>query len=225
MNKKLYYCLPTYKSFDLAYESVLAALRGTLVPDQIIIIDNSGNGSGTEYLKPLTEKFSNVFIWPQTYNLGVARSWNTFHRNIADDYIVIANDDIQVHPYTLEKIVDAAIANPTQIFFCGDGNYGNAYSLFLLTKYGFEAIGDFDEHYYPAYFEDRDHHYRMTLKGYKLNFITGAGYDHVGSSTIKRYTPQEMEVHHNSFRANAAYYIQKWGGNPHEELFETEFNK
>lgn len=225
MDKKIYYCLPTYKSFDLAHESVLAAMRGTLPPDNVIIIDNSGDGSGTRYLQPLVEKYSNVFIWPQTYNIGVAKSWNTFHQTIGEDYIIIANDDIKVHSQTIEKIVYQAEQNKDEIFFCGDGNYGNAYSLFLLTKRGFDLVGIFDERYYPAYFEDRDHHYRMLKKGYNLRFVTGAGYDHVGSSTIKKYTPQEMDLHHNSFRSNEAYYIQKWGGVPHNEIFETAFDK
>lgn len=225
MNKSLFYCLPTYKSFDLAYASVLAALKGTLVPDQIIIIDNSGDGSGTQYLKPLTEQFDNVFIWPQIYNIGVAKSWNTFHKQLCDDYIVIANDDIQVHSRTLELMVSTAENNPNHVLFAGDGSSGNAFSLFLLTKRGYQLVGEFDEHFYPAYLEDNDFDRRARLLGQYIHFVIGATYDHVGSSTIKRYTPQEMDVHHNSFRANQAYYIRKHGGLPHQEIFETPFDQ
>lgn len=223
MDRKIYYCLPTYKSFDLAYESVLAALRSTLVPDQIIIADNSTNGSGATYLQPLTEKFNNVYIWPQSVN-NVARTWNLFHETLNNDYIIIANDDIQVEPYTIEKLVTAADTNPDRIFFAGDGYSGNAFSLFLLTHHGFNTIGRFDEKFDPAYFEDNDYARRMLLKAYGITFVSGATYQHVGSSTINRYTPDEMNMHHNAFRANQAYYIRKWGGNPHQEIYETEFN-
>lgn len=225
MKKKVYYCIPTYKSFDHAYDGVLAALRSTVVPDTIAIIDNSGNGTGTQYLKPLTERFHNVYIWPQTYNLGVARAWNTFHDTITDDYIIIANDDVQVEPYTIERMVTAAEQNPNQILFSGDGASGNAFSLFLLTKFGYDVIGKFDEHFYPAYFEDNDYARRMFLKGYYVVPVNGATYFHVGSSTMAKYTPMEMDAHHNAFRANMAYYLRKWGGMPQVEEFETPFNR
>ncbi len=224
MRKKVYYCIPTYKSFDHAYNGVLAALRSTLPPDQIAIIDNSGNGSGAEHLMPLTQKFSNVYIWPQTYNIGVAKSWNTFFNHYQDDYVIIANDDVEVEPYTIERMVTAAETNKRDIFFSGDGESGNAFSLFLLKKAGYDLIGAFDEKFYPAYFEDNDYARRMLLKGYRIIPVSGATYAHVGSSTIKRYTPQEWDVHHNAHRANERYYIVKWGGMPHNEQFETPFN-
>lgn len=224
MNKKVYYCLPTYKSFDYAYEGVLAAMRSTLPPDQIVIIDNSGDGSGTAYLQPLAEKFNSVYIWPQTYNLGVARAWNLFHTTLPDDYILIANDDIQVEPHTIERIITTAEQNPDKILFSGDGHSGNAFSLFLLTKRGFNTIGAFDERFYPAYFEDNDYVRRMLLKGYSIVSVAGATYFHVVSSTLKKYTSQEMDAHHNAFRSNMAYYLQKWGGMPTEEQYETAFN-
>ena len=219
---KVYYCCTTYKSFDLAYDSVLAALRSTLVPDQIIILDNSG-GQCTPHLQPLTEKFSNVFIWPQSKN-NLSHAWNTTFQNIAEDYIINANDDIQVEPYTIERMVYAAETNPKQILFAGDGTSGNAFSLFLLTQKGYNTIGKFDERFDPAYFEDNDYARRSLIKGYSIQSVIGATYQHVGSSTLKKYTPQEMDIHHNAFRANAAYYIQKWGGKPHEEIYETAFN-
>jgi GT2 family glycosyltransferase len=224
MKKKVSYCIPTYKSYELAYEGVLAALRGSVSPDQIIIIDNSGDGAGTTHLMPLTHKFANVHIWPQLYNIGVAKSWNTFHDSIGDDYIIIANDDVQVETYTIERMITAAEENPNDILFCGDGSSGNAFSLFMLTFAGYNIIGRFDERFYPAYFEDNDYARRMLLKGYKIHFVSGATYLHVGSSTMKKYTQLEMDAHHHAFRANQAYYISKWGGLPGYEEFYTTFN-
>jgi len=223
MDKKVYYCLPTYKSFDLAYESVLAALRGTKPPDHIAIIDNSGNGSGAQYLQPLTEKFANVYIWPRTTNIGVAASWNLFHKELPHDYVIIANDDIQVHPYTIERMVQAADQNTQQVFFSGEQYSGNAFSLFLLTKKGYNLIGAFDETFYPAYFEDNDYARRMMLKGYSIVSVHGATYLHEGSSTMKRYTQAEMDAHHNSFRRNHSYFVSKWGDEPGKTLYTELF--
>jgi len=224
MTHKVFYCLPTYKSFDLAYNSVLAALRSSRPPDQIAIIDNSG-GIGTQYLHPLVEKFANVYIWPQTTNIGVAASWNMFHNELQFDHVIIANDDIEVDTYTIERMVAAAETNPNQILFSGDGSSGNAFSLFLLTKRGYNLIGAFDEQFYPAYFEDNDYNRRMFLKGYHIQFVLGATYKHEGSSTLKRYTVEERDNHHSSFRANHTRYLHKWGGEPHEEVYESAYNR
>lgn len=225
MQDKIYYVIPTYKSFDLAFKGVLAAMRGTVQPSSIILIDNSGDGSGTKYLEPLVKKYPSVYIWPQTYNLGVARSWNYAFKQLRSDYIINANDDVEVEPRTIEYLIEAAKSNPKQIFFSGDGNSGNAFSLFLLTHAGYELIGDFDERFYPAYFEDNDYARRMLLKGYRIMPVMGATYFHEGSSTLKRYTPEEMSNHHTAFRANEAYYRSKWGGMPGVEEFTTEFNR
>lgn len=224
MTKKLYYCIPTYKSFDLAAEGIHAAMRGSVKPDQIIVVDNSGNGQAAKYLGPLTDVYTNLYIWPQTYNIGVAASWNLF-MNLPQDYIVIANDDVQVDTYTLERMVVQAQANPQYMFFSGDGASGNAFSLFLLTKKGFDIIGEFDTQFYPAYFEDNDYARRMLMKGQHIHFVSGATYKHDVSSTLKRYTPIEMDNHHTAFRANQAYYLRKWGGMPHQEIYDTAFNQ
>jgi GT2 family glycosyltransferase len=224
MENKIYYVIPTYKSFDLAFNGILAAMRGTVVPTSIIVIDNSGNGAATAYLEPLVKKYNNVYLWPQTYNLGVARSWNYAFDQIKNDYIIQANDDVEVEPRTIEYLVTAAKNNPKEIFFSGEQDSGNAFSLFLLTQRGYELIGAFDEDFYPAYYEDDDYAYRMKLKGYRIIPVHGATYFHVGSSTLKSYTPQEMDMHHNSFRANQARYKRKWGGLPRLEEFTTAFN-
>lgn len=223
MKDQIFYCLPTYKSFDYAREGVLAALKGSIVPSKIIIIDNSGDESGTAALQDLTE-IENVFIWPQTYNLGVARSWNEFHRVLDRDFTIIANDDVAVHYGTLEAMYLEAKRQPETPIIFGNGASGNAYSLFMLRRWAFGKIGEFDERFYPAYFEDNDYAYRLKLAGYlEQVHAHDATYDHVGSSTLKRYSPSEQATHHNRFRNNREYYKTKWGGVPGEEVYLEPF--
>lgn len=224
MTNKVYYCLPTYKSFDLAENSVLAAMRSTLPPDQIIIADNTGTGEAAKYLHPLVEKYPHVYVVPMPCN-NVSAAWNMFLTTTANDHVIIANDDIEVEPYTIERLVNASIQHPQEILFAGDGSSGNVFSLFLLTQHGFNTIGLFDTNFDPAYLEDNDYTRRMLLKGFRAITVQGATYFHVGSSTIKRNTVQEMDAHHSAFRANQAYYIRKWGGLPVQEIYETAFNQ
>lgn len=217
------YCIPTYRSFEHCKNAILTAMQSSLPPDKYIIIDNSGNGSGSLYLQPLIEKYSSIIIWPQTYNLGVAQSFNLFMQGL-DDHIIIANDDVFVHTDTIKALVEAAENTPRDIFFAGSGHSGNAFSLFLLKKKGFCEIGSFDKRFYPGYYEDNDYAWRMHLKGYNIITVETATYDHIGSSTIKTYNQEEMEQHHRDFSRIGQYYRSKWGGMPGEEKYTEEFN-
>jgi GT2 family glycosyltransferase len=219
----IFYCTPTYKSFQECQESIDAVMNGSFVPDQVIIIDNSPDASGTSFLLPLTHRYTNVYIWPQGKNLGVAASWNLFHTQIEKDYIIIANDDIRVHTDTIKDLVTAAETTDKPLLV-GSGMSGNAFSLFLLKQWAFHKIGPFDERFYPAYYEDNDYVYRAYLLGLGITVIDSATYDHVGSSTLRKYTQQEMEAHHNAFRGNQSYYLSKWGGLPTQEVYTVEFD-
>lgn len=219
----LSYCIPTYKSFDLCARGIDAAMSGTVKPDKIIVIDNSGDGSGANYLYPTYQKYNGaVVIWPQTSNIGVAKSWNLFMTTIALDYVLIANDDIAVHENTLKLFLDAAESTKDSLL-TAEGMLGNAYSLFLLKQDIYKSIGPFDENFSPAYYEDNDYDYRRRLLGYGFLSIAGATCTHEGSSTLKRYTPDEMNNHHNTFNRNSNYYRAKWGGVPGSESFTTPF--
>ena len=220
---KIYYCIPTYKAFQACTEGIKAVNNGSLKPDQIIVIDNSGDGSGADYLYPLVTHYTNVSVWPQTRNLGVAASWNMFMESIDMDYVIIANDDIAVHRDSVEKMIKAATSSEDSLF-TSLGLAGNAYSFFLLKQKAYKHIGRFDEKFYPAYYEDNDFDYRRRLLGYHFHLIDNLQLSHVGSATMKHYSPAEMEQHHNNFRKNQNYYISKWGGLPGQEIYKQPFD-
>jgi len=223
MNKKLFLAFPTYKAFDLAVECIESAMSGTLRPDSIIVVDNSGNSASLPYIQPLMDKYKNIYIWPQTYNLGCARTWNLVHKTINRDYIVMVNDDIKFHEHTLERMVEEADRNVDEVLFTAMA--GNAYSIFLLKNKGFKHIGEFDEKFYPAYYEDGDYDHRREILGYRLVVVDGADCDHVRSATIARYTQKEMEDHNRAFLACESYFRTKWGGLPHDpNLYREAFN-
>lgn len=212
----LIYCIPTLKSFDLCGKSIDAVMHGSRKPDKIYVMDNSGISAAKDYLHTMgyTSTYPNLEIITAYYNLGVAGSWNEFMRineRMGGDCI-IANDDIEVHHFTIEAIVERSKQDFDQIFFAGSGASGNAFSLFILTQLGYKLIGPFDERFYPAYFEDNDYARRMSIAGYNIITVQEATYDHVGSSTLKAYTPEERDAHHRAFRKNASYYEWKWGG-------------
>lgn len=221
---KLHYCFPTYKAFDMAAMNIEYVNIGSRKPDSIIVIDNSGDGSGARYLQPQLEKFTNVVVWPQTRNLGVAASWNLFMQTVNQDYVLLVNDDIHVDYYALERFI-THIDSSEHSFFTAANMGGNAYSFLLVRQEAYRRLGTFDERFYPAYFEDNDYERRRLLAGYYLEAVPDVIVHHAASSTMKRYTPEEMARHHDNFRNNEQYYISKWGGRVGSETYQTAFNR
>jgi GT2 family glycosyltransferase len=223
------YCIPTYNSFDRCVEAIHAVMRGTVIPDKLIIADDSGTGAALEVLVPVLKEYHEqgriVSLLVHERRCGVAASWNQLMQTTDCEYTIIANDDAIVHVHTIEAFITAAREQPDQVFFAGDGYSGNTFSLFLLTRTGYDKIGVFDETFFPAYFEDNDYSRRITLAGYKHVIVDKATYGHVGSSTLHRYSDAEREKHHQQFRANRDYYLYKWGGEPGKEIYHTPFGK
>lgn len=179
-----------------------------------MVIDNGGQLEERNY--------SDLEFYKPAYNLGVAQSWNWFIDHTESPRI-ITNDDIVFDKYAIEKMLDADDGN--NLMF--PENLGNAFSCYYLPQTTIDIVGKFDETISPnyAYFEDNDYHYRMLLAGFNIKKATGSFVDHVGSSTLKSYSPLEMENHHKKFRAARDRYIKKWNGLPGEEKFLTPYGK
>lgn len=215
-------CIPTIRRFDTLTRCVESALRGTLVPN-IYIIDNSG-GKLLDYAEQHWNFDCEISVVVPKRNLGVAGSWNVFLEGLPDN-VVISNDDVVFHKNTLELLHNAAETFSNTGLFIGSSAGENSWSLFLQKQWLTSLVGLYDETFYPAYFEDNDYFYRMSLVKQTYKIVDGCQFDHVGSATLKDYTPDEMEWHHQNFRANEAYYRQKWGGLPGSEQFKTAFNR
>lgn len=207
-------CVPTISRFDLLPYLIESAMTGTVKPDKIVVIDNSGGQC---------PKIPGIEIITSPDNLGVAGSWNYFMSNY-DDYIVISNDDALLNENTLEELIKGAETYSYAMVHGVCDTDGNSFSLFILRKKVWEEIGPFDETFFPAYFEDNDYHHRMKLKGYDKRAIETAQYRHFGSATIKLYTAKQLDDHWIRFSRNQDYYIKKWGGLPSKETYVLPFN-
>lgn len=223
-------CIPTLRKFDLLEKCIQSAKNGTKKPLAYVIIDNSGG-------KMPTDNYANddtVDILVPENNLGVAASWNTMlyyaMQKYPGAYVIIANDDIEFLPDTLEKF-DQAMSSTNEVIYCTSGLHeANAFSLFgLKPKYTLDTVGSFDAGFYPGYMEDGDFNRRMNLLGYQLYRVPDCGCKHVGSATIKTYTEQERMIHDMQFRRNTLRYVLKHGGTPdgtegfNKEMFDKPF--
>lgn len=157
----------------------------------------------------------NVIVHRQERNLGVAGSWNFLAELIFKDvdYALILNDDIIIHK-DFRQICSFIETNPVDFAFAGYGC-----SSFILPKATFEIVGPFDEHFYPAYFEDCDFERRVLLAGLRnlrTDFLSAEVFRN--SSSI-----QKDPALNKDFDRNRQYYLNKWGGLPYQEVYLTPF--
>lgn len=97
------------------------------------------------------------------------------------------------------------------------------FSGFMINKQCWEKVGEFDEGFAPAYFEDNDYHNRINLAGMKAIVYPPAMFYHYGSKTTTEGLKPDPETH-KRFEANRSYYVGKWGGQPGREGYKTPFN-
>lgn len=95
------------------------------------------------------------------------------------------------------------------------------FSGFMINKMCWEKVGEFDENFKPAYYEDNDYHYRINLAGLKAIVLPTSMFYHYGSRTQLEAIGRPLATG----TSNMQYYIKKWGGLPGREIYKTPFNK
>lgn len=218
--------VPTYRRYDLLKQMLASVDTGTVVPSHCVIVDNGGHLTNSGHLP--TETKMELIVDNPGRNMGVAGGWNRImyiaHHLIRPDgqpaqelQVLITNDDIVFGPKTIENMI-AKMTTAKHMVVAADG--GEAFSCFLIDRELYAKVGQFDEQFHPAYFEDNDYVRRMQLVGETFAVAERAdGYAHARSSTLKTYNPNEMAEHHRNFEANRTRYITKWGGLPGSEIF------
>jgi GT2 family glycosyltransferase len=160
----------------------------------------------------------NIHVYEQEHNIGVAASWNKLCKIVLKnhDYILLLNDDVYLG-YGTERIIDTIQKYPytiVQSFI--------SWSVLLLSKYMYDYVGDFDETFYPAYYEDSDYLYRMKIKGKIQEVEEKLNPEVVRISMTQEKSPELVNA---SMKINRLRYIEKWGNSPLLETFLTPYNK
>jgi GT2 family glycosyltransferase len=204
--------IPTLNRADLLIPSVLKYIED-FKDVEIHIIDN-----GNQDLKKL-EEYQNVYVHTQLKNLGVAGSWNLlcdliFEKN---EWVLLLNDDVYLgcNTKTIEEVIDD---NNTFGLIQSNLNF----SVLLLQKDFYNFVGNFDESFYPAYYEDSDYLYRMKLLGFFQGVNTKLNPKDARVSQTYEKAPEFVN---DSMKYNRQKYIDKWGDIPLLEKFITPYGK
>ncbi len=201
--------VPVYRKYDLLARLITSALRGTMVPNRILVVDNGGRFDA-EYRGPLERV---EVLRPRT-NEGCAAGWNRILRAAVSshDEVILSNDDIVLRRDGIEMMIGQLRADHGASVVRGHG-----FSLFCLTQQTWRRVGMFDERFWPAYLEDNDYKRRLLLASVPLPPKIAAASLHTGSATVKAYRGFERLRFRVSYARNQWHYAVKWGGSPGRE--------
>lgn len=178
----------------------------------------------------------------------LASAWNKGINGCLDsdcEYIVIPNLDIEFRSDTVDNLVKFAKENQEyngkRVLMWGgleikdksklndslpseSISEGAGFWFYMIHRDLFKLVGEFDENFKPAYFEDNDMAYRIKLAGYTSLTSNQVQAFHYGSSTLNN-DAELAKTMPAFFEKNKEYYIKKWGGLPEQERYDVPFNQ
>lgn len=220
---------------------------------RLLFIDNaSTDNTKIEAGKMVSDLFSHVrneerWGFQKSVNFGIN---DAFERGY--DIAFVCNSDVVLHPEAIWRIVERFEKGDISMVTCMDvrgemlekklepWNIGSLnanekesveeaphpnFSAFAVNKECWDYVGEFDELFAPAYFEDNDFHYRMKLSAQKGVVYPPAMFYHYGSRTQNESAENGLPVVSGGmFENNRAFYAKKWGGVPGSETFLQPYN-
>jgi GT2 family glycosyltransferase len=181
---------------------------------------------------------------------GFQRSVNFGVKHFFDkgfDLVLVLNNDIVIHADAISRLIERFAKGGAGMVTCMDvrgecdGNPTNLqkisakekepcpesphpnFSAFMVNRECWEKVGEFDELFAPAYFEDNDFHYRTKLAGVAAVCYPPAMFLHYGSRTQNEALATPI-VSGPEFENKRALFIKKWGGAPGAEVFTHPYD-
>lgn len=227
-------CIPTFNRVDLLLPALLF-YAVDLPTTEIYVYDNGRqniadkiNGLGnTRGLHTAYEGLTNVTVLGgDGKNIGVAGAWNVLCEKAFEkyNYALVLNDDIYLKSseYELNSLVGDYMSNNNVDFFSCEKKFD--WSAFIISKKCFSTVGAFDDNFVPAYLEDCDYLYRMSLYA-KVGLVKYDCVPALNPTIFRRSSTLERDPHliKDYKEANMRYYVKKWGGGVGEEKYTEKF--
>ena len=206
--------VPVWNHWDVTTKC-LTKLRDT--PGEVIVIDNGSTDRTPHAIRRL---FPWVKYFRFSENQGFPKAINFGMKQASGDVIVLLNNDAAIMPKFWTYIKQAITDNPTAVIGQTGGvltanaklrtietkppiTYVEGYVM-VFTRETLNDVGEMDEAYSPAYFEDSDWCIRAAIKGHPL-ILEGSLVRH-----SRGITSRDLKNIHNVHRRNYIYFKRKW---------------
>lgn len=217
------FLIPTINRFDLLQNLLNQVESQTRKPDQLVIVDNS-NGKFS-----LCDSFPIKTQIVKADNIGYSGAVNVGYHQ-AKDFLIVCGDDDGISNDAIKLFVKYANSNLDSIFFNPAALGSKGFGIFAVrVKKAIEAVGYWDEAFYPAYYEDVDYARRMEIAGVEMCHVNESifylGGENAGiASSLKRASTQLNMDLEAGIISNRNRYRRKWGGEPNQEKYTVPFN-
>ena len=204
----------------------------TPVYNKIIVVDNCSTDNTQEELKRYLDK---IEVITNDKNLGFAGGNNLVMKNSKADYVCLLNNDTEMFPDWLEKLVNVAESdekiglvsplNRTREKLIIGGKLLTNYkgillylenkdnevdwlqaSCLLIKSKVIQTVGLFDEIFDMGYYEDVDFCLRVKEAGFKLVWTPDVIINHYEGVTSKSLNLKEKFM-----EINRKKFMEKWG--------------
>jgi GT2 family glycosyltransferase len=162
---------------------------------EIIVVNNASSDGTHEWLNAQKD----ITVIENSKNEGVSRAWNLGLSKAKGKVLAVLNNDIDVIPGGIVKLYSAAVRcgiscasmirsnenliGGKKVNQVANSDYANGEALFFRRDVWLN-VGEFDESYHMAYFEDVDWSCRARISGYTW-FCVEDAINHVPGQTSK----------------------------------------
>lgn len=195
LDEKLSIVIPVLDSLEYT-KMCIDSLNKYTPKAEIIVVNNGSQPDTKQYLDSL--KHIRVIHWDE--NRGVSKAWNAGLKIATRDVLCVLNNDVTVNEMGLQRLVEAAIKTGIS------GDYGFCFTIDWTLEYGtlneeeadvlggyclvfrrdvWNKVGEFDELFTPACWEDNDWCLRAKQAGCKWQIVNGQ-INHYCSKTLNR---------------------------------------
>lgn len=199
------------------------------IPDmsKLILVNNFDNPEVYQLSLQAKDQGAEVYYFPQ--NLGLAPSWNLGMQRMKEDncdFVIFLSPSV-VFDKSMQLFIDYIVNSEAEQKKCRYVCSGLAtMHCFAHTRLCLEVGGEFDENFWPIYYEDTDYSKRSQHNGIK-GLVKLCGLNDVAHSLeycISMKNKQLFQTFQNHAHRQGTYYVSKWGGTHTNETFTRPFN-
>ncbi|MEJ2212434.1 MAG: glycosyltransferase family 2 protein, partial [Anaerolineae bacterium] len=156
---------------------------------EVICVDNDSQDASAALL---ADRYPEVRLLRQRVNLGFAGGVNAGLAAARGDLLILLNQDCIVQPGWLAALSQAMEAAPD----LGVAGCTLSRPAMSISRRAMEAIGPFDEGFYPGYYEDADYCYRARRRGFTVACVARARVVHLAHSAAWQQDTVRYQADH-----------------------------